>query len=448
MKRPAILLVMVLASILPLVASPLPAPTLTYYYTWSHGVQLQWDRITGAATYTLFIDDQPKTRLITATASAPTAFDAQMVGVGYKWQVAAVRSDGEIGELSAPVWLTKSQAGLVGHWNVLVAFVTFTDYPTPPFPETDLDPLLTELTNWFNTESDGLFTVTFTKTAWRASSISLASLNPAFYSGGKAFGVNLAAMNAAMPLFPERTGYDTTVYILNGVGDAGAAGQGGVPLGAQNSATDHSRVLWTQEMGHNFGLIHTGRIQPVAPETSRIYENLLDPDPARWLSFRYASTHDGMGQTVSSLYTPYGAYKKVILGWAYGSDLRTAPPWGGTYAVYPVEDPLLHQTIGVVLPLEGIKGMFYLAEYHKNGAGTGDDLVVVYFHRPLIGDPTTQWGDDDLFQVTSGGIFGLSPGQTWTDSWRNIKVKFDGVVGEVASVTITTTATNPGCPPL
>lgn len=316
-----------------------------------------------------------------------------------------------------------------GTSNVLFLPVKFANTISEPWPISSAQSVMItgarSAANFFKEASFGKVTPNITiPPAWLKVSLSPTSCNDYWNIGN-------AAKSAYAAAYPnDKTTYQYTVFIWPAI-SCGWLGMGMVNGGMAWINGNLSIVTIAHEMGHNFGLLHAGSTQCVAPRVV---------GPTCYLR-EYGDDWNMMGNIDRGGVDHYDATQKAILGWISSSSVQTYTGTPATYTLTPIEMPG-GTTYAVKVPTKSTRTYWIeyrqpigfdigLASYPNNGA----QIRVSAPFEVSIGSDDTQLLDMTPATNTFADSTLLS-GQSYTDTENNVTIAIGAATPTSLQVTV------------
>jgi Bacterial Ig-like domain (group 3) len=246
-------------------------------------------------------------------------------------------------------------------------------------------------------------------------------------------------------------GYDTSVtntkfvyYVLPSIPACGWAGLAYVGYGQAWSNGYNALWVYGHELGHNFGLWHSGSL--TCPGQS-IGPNCV----GNYAVNEYGDPFDVMGNIYPG---HFNSMQKSVLGWIPTSSVKTHTSGSATYTLSPLENSG-QSTYAVKIPASTTPPRTYWIEYRQPiGVDSGiasSNGAQIRVAAPFQFPCTSCGGDDtQILDMTLGtpGNFGdaaLLLNQTYADATYGISVTVTGVTtGPAGTLTLTVSAPGGG----
>ena len=208
--------------------------------------------------------------------------------------------------------------------NVLVILMRFTDSPSNPFTQAQVETAWSGATDsggvaeYFKEVSFGQQLLNVTVTPW----LSIASPTPANCAWSTMGSMGRTAANAAGY---TTSSYHKIVYVFPKVSSCAWAGLGYVGGSGAWINGRNTLLVYAHELGHNFGLLHAARLDcgtAVIGGTCSVSE--------------YGDPFNVMGNTFAM---HVNAFQKADMGWIPSSTVKTHTSGSITYTLNPLETP-------------------------------------------------------------------------------------------------------------
>ena len=316
--------------------------------------------------------------------------------------------------------------------RVLVMLIQFTDSPAPAFTPAQVDQVMRtdpgSVANYYQEVSYGnqFLNITVTST-WLQAGVA----TPACDYMTIAADADAAATAAGY----VPTNYDNRYYVMPPNSACGWAGLAYIGYGQAWSNGYNALSVYGHELGHNFGLYHSGNL--TCPGQS-IGPNCV----GNYTSNEYGDPFDVMGNIYPG---HFNSMQKSGLGWIPASSVKTHTSGSATYTLSPLEASG-QSTYAVKIP--AASNRTYWIEYRQPiGVDSGiasSNGAQIRVASPLEFPCTGSCGGDDtqILDMTLGtpGNFNdaaLLLNQTYTDSQYGINVTVTGVAtGPTGSLTL------------
>ena len=328
------------------------------------------------------------------------------------------------------------QCSTTGAQNVAVLLVTFPGVTLPSnvtqaslqdiffatnTPGPSLDGFLREASYGRTSATGGVFgPYTLTGTYSSCSDVGGAVLNDAI-AAATAGGVSLQNYSRVFLIFPDKFGCGWAGFGSNACSISATSGNFTASVAYLVAPYVETRAegvsLASHELGHNFGLLHSGTLsaggQALGPVTS--------PGTQADMGDYWSS----MGATVMGTYPT--AQKSEVLGWMSPGTNYTTVQSNGTFTLQPLEtSPAALQALRVQ---RGTGNNSWLwVEYRQPTDNYDSTLLPQVFSGALIHyeDSATPVGHTYLPNFTPSDTTGNSPalaaGQSWTDPYSNVSI--------------------------
>jgi hypothetical protein len=382
------------------------------------GLQFTWSAVTGAKTYSLYVDDEEQTIGIMPTASAPGWAYRMVPGLTYNVQVRAFDAAGQGGEFSLPLILTPTVTPITGTKHIHLQQLTFPDVEPIQKSDIELAAIMNTMSTWFLKVSGKRFTYTYSLSGWRTAPMAITeyckrippkpdgSSGTWQANGGLWYGLlsSLTQMPDVNTIFSDHPPADSYVWIVNGTGETGFSNA--------FSARWVDVFGFLHECGHQLGLLHAGDIAPQYPETRRAPEDLFDDSDPRWFWGRYTDPYDPMGGNAGIATFNYSAHNLDVLGWLPPNATREVTT--GVYQIAPIDGPNWRWGPRELRVPLGEKGLYYSIDYRQD-----IDAIMVRLKHPLGGNPDTT---TNLVYPSTGKA--IKYGQSVTDDFRDLRIHY------------------------
>jgi len=319
--------------------------------------------------------------------------------------------------------------------NVLVLLVKFTDN-VEPFTSAAVQQVMVtnpgSVANYYNEVSFGQEHLSITVTPnWLQSGIAPPSNCDYSTIGTKAD----AAYAAAFPA--DKTVYQNRFYVFPFLNSCGWAGLAYVGFGRAYSNGYNTLGVYGHELGHNFGLLHAGRLTCTGASicsSGGVAE--------------YGDSFDVMGN-ISTMH--FNAAQKSILQWIPGTSVKTHTTGTATYTLGPIESGGGNS---YAIKIPAAANRTYWVEYRQpigfDGPGLGAPVFPSNGAQIRLSSPfESTFGSDDtqLLDMTPGTSSfvdaALLAGQSYTDTTYGVTI----TVGSASPTSLdVTVALGPGSP--
>jgi hypothetical protein len=319
--------------------------------------------------------------------------------------------------------------------KVLVLLVKFTDN-VEPFTSAAVQQVMVtnagSVANYYNEVSFGQEQLSVTVTpSWLQSGIAPPTTCDYSTIGTKAD----AAYAAAFPA--DNTTYQNRFYVFSHVNACGWAGLAYVGFGRAYSNGYNTLGVYGHELGHNFGLLHAGRL--TCPGLSICSSGGVT---------EYGDLFDVMGNS-STMH--FNAAQKSILQWIPGTSVKTHTTGTATYTLSPIESG---GGGSYAIKIPAAANRTYWVEYRQpigfDGPGLGAFVFPSNGAQIRVSSPfeSTSGADDtQLLDMTPGtGSFvdaALLAGQSYTDTTYGITITVGSASPTSLDVTVAVGAGSP-----
>ena len=319
--------------------------------------------------------------------------------------------------------------------KVLVLLVKFTDN-VEPFTSAAVQQVMVtnagSVANYYNEVSFGQEQLSVTVTpSWLQSGIAPPTTCDYSTIGTKAD----AAYAAAFPA--DNTIYQNRFYVFSHVNACGWAGLAYVGFGRAYSNGYNTLGVYGHELGHNFGLLHAGRL--TCPGLSICSSGGVT---------EYGDLFDVMGNS-STMH--FNAAQKSILQWIPGTSVKTHTTGTATYTLSPIESG---GGGSYAIKIPAAANRTYWVEYRQpigfDGPGLGAFVFPSNGAQIRVSSPfeSTSGADDtQLLDMTPGtGSFvdaALLAGQSYTDTTYGITITVGSASPTSLDVTVAVGAGSP-----
>jgi hypothetical protein len=337
-------------------------------------------------------------------------------GQTYEMMVAAVDKEGNESPRSLPLTINTTEVGLNTKVNKFaVIFLKFSDYLTEPYPTSQADSVVFNGPKSFNAylqeASYGRASVTGQYYGWYIMPNPLSSYCTVDSASGLGFGCSALMHSDAVKIANANFGtynFDQVIYVFSGVGTAGQ--------GTFVSSRRFDLTTLTHEVGHGFGLMHSGDL--TCPFNVKVPKNVLNLVEGGCSVNRYGDLWSPMG--VNFLNYHYSAIHKSKLGFLPWAQVQTISG-PGDYQLNALE-VASDQIQELRVPL-GEKGYFYSLEYRMplgfdaNKDGTSSSLQEGVYIRLHIG----KFQLTDIDTVVIKHV--ITPTAPFNDPYRRIRIE-------------------------
>ncbi len=256
-------------------------------------------------------------------------------------------------------------------------------------------------------------------------------------------GVNLQDYSRVFLVFPDAFGCGWAGFASVGnCSISSTSGNFNASVGylvASYMATRSSGVsVASHELGHNFGLLHSGLITPTT------VSDVLGPTAAPGTEADLGDYWSTMGELVMGLYP--APQKAEILKWMASSSNYQVVQNSGTYTLQPLEaSPAGLQALKIQRGAGSNEWLW--VEYRQPIGNYDPTLLSQPFSGALIHyeDPNTPLGHTYLANFTPSDASGNSPalaaGQSWTDPYSNLSISAVSANSNGLTVSVTYGAT-------
>jgi hypothetical protein len=228
----------------------------------------------------------------------------------------------------------------------------------------------------------------------------------------------------------DKTTYQNRYYVFPSLGACGWAGLAYVGFGLAYSNGYNTLGVYGHELGHNFGLLHAGRLTCVGLSMCSV-----------GTVAEYGDSFDVMGN-ISTMH--FNAAQKSILQWIPSSSIKTHTAGTATYTLSPIESAG-GATYAIKIPVA--TNRTYWVEYRQPTGFDGTALGAFSFPNNgaqiRVASPfTSSSGSDDtqLLDMTPGtSTFtdaALLAGQSYTDSTYGVTITVGSASPTSLAVTV------------
>lgn len=278
----------------------------------------------------------------------------------------------------------------------------------------------------------GPFTLTGTYSA--CSDVSGAVLNDAI-AAATAGGANLSNYSRVFLVFPDVFACGWAGFGSNSCSITSSSGNFNASVGYLVAAYVGNRAsavsLASHELGHNFGLLHSGTVtsgtQVLGPLST----------PGTWTDM--GDYWSSMGEVVLGTYP--ATQRSEVLGWMKSGTNYVTVQSSGTYTLQPLETASAGLQVLKVQRGAGNNAWLWI-EYRQPIDSYDATLISQPFSGALIHyeDPNTGSAHSYLPNFTPSDTSGNSPalaaGQTWTDSYSNVSISVLSATSTGLSVSV------------